>query len=85
MKKVFSLLLVISLFSCKKKANWDCACEIKPGGTFTTLKKTKYPKTTKSSATSSCEEFGKSELAKANEANNSTGGTSKCVVQESVN
>jgi len=84
MKKIHYLFLVLAFTACKKKANYDCFCEIKPGGSFTTLVKTKFKKTTKSSATTSCESFGKTELGTANTTNNSTGGTSKCVIQESV-
>lgn len=63
MKKIIVLALaVLFVSSCKKKLDWDCACEITPTGGIKRLEKTKFEKTVKSSAESNCEAFGKAEL-----------------------
>lgn len=84
MKKILILICTILVFvSCKKRANWDCTCEIKPVTGAKFLAKEKYPKTTKSIATAGCENVGESALITANKG--ASGGTYRCVIQESSN
>jgi hypothetical protein len=57
MKQIVLILSVLSLFSCKKKRDWTCTCDV-TGDHFGTFTKT-INYTTQKKATDECGAYGK--------------------------
>jgi len=57
LKKLLLILVVLTLFSCKKKRDWICTCEV-TGNNFGTFTKTINYETQKN-ATDQCGAYGK--------------------------